>query len=83
MNDGRRQLGVPPFATKIDGRRLRRLRERVGLLQRELAAAAGVHPRAVTNLETRWKDGVRPLVAARLAAALGCGVAAFARRSRA
>jgi DNA-binding XRE family transcriptional regulator len=82
VNDRRRALGVPAFVTKVDGRKLRRLRERAGLLQPELAAAAGVHPRAVTNLENGWKDGVRPPVAARLAAALGCEVAAFTRTTR-
>ncbi|HEX8912208.1 MAG TPA: helix-turn-helix transcriptional regulator [Humisphaera sp.] len=74
---------MPPFVTKVDGRQLRRLRERAGLLQRELATAAGVHPRAVTNLETGWKDGVRPPAAERLAAALGCDVAALVTRSKA
>ncbi len=55
------------------GERLRRARERLGLSQRDLAAAAGVGAATVTRLEL-GQTHPRPVTVRRLAAALGVRV---------
>ena len=53
------------------GRRLRRLRERVGVSQEALAALAGVSQSAVSRLETGRSPGAPFVVVVRLGVALG------------
>ncbi|MDP9366883.1 MAG: helix-turn-helix domain-containing protein [Chloroflexota bacterium] len=55
------------------GERLRRARERVGLGQRDLAAAAGIGVATVARLEV-GQTHPRPVTVRRLAAALGVRV---------
>lgn len=57
--------------TVLDGGQLRRLRQRRGLSQEQLASRAGVSLAAVTRLERRPQAACRGRTLARLAAALG------------
>jgi transcriptional regulator with XRE-family HTH domain len=65
--------GWPPTGF---GGRLRALRERAGLTQRELADKAGCNPFTVAKLEGGFQEPAWPLVLA-LARALGVSCAAF------
>ena len=58
------------------GRRLRRLRERIGVSQEALAALAGVSQSAVSRLETGRSPGAPFVVVVRLGVALGRAAAA-------
>ncbi len=60
-----------PFTTKVDGNKLRRLREARGLTLTQLAEAAGIQKKFLSKIECSADRNGSPLTRLKIAQALG------------